>query len=334
MLVDLNTVSTLDLKQEYWQSAVSEISNIKGKTYFAYCDAFEPMLACSMVAFNKRLAEQLGFTGANDPYELVRNNQWTISKMTEMMKTATVDKDGKPGMTTADQWGLTMIDIGTAGMTTFLMSSGATMLKNDNGNVVYNMGDSKTIDALNQAYNFFVKDNTCYSQGSADDVLRLFSNGNSLFLLTNLGYVTQLDNMEDDFGIVPFPRGDQEETFTTFMDWNTNIAMIPKYADAEKAGALLQALAYLSPATADVYLQEYSDRTLRDDESLEMVNVIVDHQHADLAQVFGAAAIWPIHEGTYQVLYRTAGGESPKTLVETFEKNAVTVLNETLDKIK
>ena len=335
MLVDMNTVSTLDLNQSYWKSCLSDVSNIKGKTYFATCQAFNPLAAASVLAYNKRLAEQLGFTGANDLYTLVRNNQWTISKMTEMMKKATVDKDGKPGMTTADQWGLSMIDIGTLGMTTYTVANGATLLKNNNGEITYNMKDSKTIDTLNQAYNFYVKSNYCYYEGgAASDFVKLFSNGNALFFLGNLGYIQDLDDMEDDFGIIPFPRGDQEKSIASYLDWNTNVCMIPKFADAEKAGALLQALAYLSPDDQEVWIQEFSDRTLRDDESAEMLKIVNDSLRVDAAQILGAQAIWPVHEGTYQVLYRTAGGESPQTLVETYEKNAVTVLNETLAKIK
>lgn len=56
-----------------------------------------------------------------------------------------------------------------------------------------------------------MKSNYCYYEGgAASDFVKLFSNGNALFFLGNLGYIQDLDDMEDDFGIIPFPRGDKK----------------------------------------------------------------------------------------------------------------------------
>lgn len=334
MLVDMNTIKTLDLDRDYWKSAISDINNIKGKRFFALNAANVPVAASNVVLFNKRLAKELGFTGANDPYALVKSNKWTISQMAQMMKTGTIDNDGKPGMSDNDQWGLIQLDLGTCGMTSYMLASGAQMLLNNKGTITYNMKAAKTIDTLNKAYEFFVKNKTCSPVNGATDVLKMFKGGKVLFYSGPLGYIASMDDMDDDFGLLPFPRGDSEKSYSTYMDWNVGVFMIPKYAQTDKAGAVLEALAYLSADTTGIYKQEMGDRYLRDDESIEMLSIIESHQKADMIQMLGSGAVWPLHEGTYQVLYQTAGGKSPQTLVETYEKTATTALNELLAKIK
>ena len=69
--------------------------------------------------------------------------------------------------------------------------------------------------------------------------------------------------------------------------------------------------------------QEYADRHFRDDESSDMLSIIEKGLKMDAAQIFGGQSLWPIHDGTFRVMYETIGdNKDPQTLVDERKKAA------------
>ena len=55
----------------------------------------------------------------------------------------------------------------------------------------------------------------------------------------------------------------------------------------------------------------------------------------DAAQIFGGQSLWPIHDGTFRVMYETIGdNKDPQTLVDERKTAAITELEKQLAKIK
>lgn len=110
-LIPLNTVpnSYLDLTGAWWSQEVSEKTTINGKYYFATGDIspnFVRMLYC--VYFNNDLILEKEL---DSPYELVENDEWTLSKMLEMANAVYEDLDAasdasKIGPSDGDKLGL------------------------------------------------------------------------------------------------------------------------------------------------------------------------------------------------------------------------------------
>lgn len=110
-LIPLNTVqgSYVDLASPWWSQEVSEKTTVNGKYYFATGDIspnFVRMLYC--VYFNNDLIREKEL---ESPYDLVTDDQWTLSKMLEMANIIYEDLDAASdptliGPTDGDKLGL------------------------------------------------------------------------------------------------------------------------------------------------------------------------------------------------------------------------------------
>ena len=338
LAVDLKSVSTMDLSKSYLNAGDTVTASTLGKrTYFV---GTEDMYAQTVMGyfFNKTILKECGYK-ENYIYDLVSKNQWTVSKLREMAKKATKDLDGKPGLTSADRFGMLQTSYSADATEALLAASGAQMLKhNKDGSVTYNMDSKDVIDTINLANAMWVKDNTTFKSSSGDEELhKMFMSGHGLFLGCGSGVVTKIMDMDDDFGFVPFPRGDKASKIVGATNWNSSTLMIPtgiKGKDLEDAGKFLQAFCYTSPGVAKVMYQEYSDRYYRDDQSSKMLSMVATNQKLAVATILGSTADWTIHEGTYKVLYGCVpGGESAQKMVSERKSRTVTALKELMAKI-
>lgn len=342
----LDSISTLNLKNSYNNFGnMYENMSIKGKHFFY---GTEDMYVGSNqgVYFNKRLLKEVA--PDVDLYKLVNDNQWTISKLRDLAKKGTQEKDGKPGMSKEDQWGLLCTDYVCAGAEAFFSASGGQMFKNSNGTVTYNMDAPATIDIINQANQFFVKDRTAYALTSNDqELFDMFVSGKGLFLMANatigspsaenVAAIAEVSEMEDDFGYVPFPRGDNASGYSAIVNWNRPVMMVPAgLSDAEMKdiGTLLEAYGYLSSSVSKVQYQEYADRYFRDDESADMISISNRSQQFVISSLLGSINFNGVHVGTYKVFYECIpGNQSTKTLVDQTKSSVVTALEDFLAKV-
>ena len=105
----------------------------------------------------------------------------------------------------------------------------------------------------------------------------IFKSGRAMMADGSLGSAASLRSMDDDFGIVPYPKFDEDDDYATAINGAAPLAVIPiTVSDVERTGAITEALcAYSSrdviPAFYEVSLKtKYS----RDDESEEMMDLI------------------------------------------------------------
>jgi len=104
-LFDLYSVNYIDLSKPWWDQNANSDFYIGGKLYFTCSDiSISDKDGSWAMGFNKRLLED---NSLENPYDLVKNNLWTIDKMYEMAKTVSYDLDGDGIMTKDDVWGIT-----------------------------------------------------------------------------------------------------------------------------------------------------------------------------------------------------------------------------------
>ncbi|MCL2519342.1 MAG: hypothetical protein FWF15_12345, partial [Oscillospiraceae bacterium] len=121
-------------------------------------------------------------------------------------------------------------------------------------------------------------------------IIPMFANGNGLLLMTQIGIIQQLRNMEIDFGLLPVPKlNEQQEKYLLNIDGHAQLMAIPiTVRETEKVGAILEALSYYShkylvPAYYDVNLKT---KFSRDNESSEMLDIIMDGRIFDFGYVY------------------------------------------------
>ena len=162
---------------------------------------------------------------------------------------------------------------------------------------VFDMKNEHFYDAFTKAVNLnrddkvtMFSDNFKAADVWADIIDPAFTEGRVLFNTAGLVRVTVFRAMETNFGILPLPKYDesQKEYNSMVSIGCANSIAIPATADAERCGAVIEALSAegyytLTPAYYDIVLKT---KNARDDASSEMLDIIFDNRIFDIAYMF------------------------------------------------
>ncbi len=296
LLMDLNSVSNLDLSQPWWDQYCTEDVTFKDSVFMATGDiSICDNQATYCVYFNKQIAENYNI---GDLYSMVDNYTWTIDNFktfAELIGEDT-DNDGNHVNDKDDTYGIYIWDDIMMGI---INASGLKCCTiNDNGELELTLYSEKFIDAFDRfaayAYN---TDTTCAYQRNGYDANYgqiAFKESRALFYMYNLSVATGLRDMDDDFGILPLPLYDenQDRYYNSIASWVTSFYCMPRNTyGAEgfsRAGYITQALAYESmyTLTPAYYEQTLKSKTSRDEESSAMLDLIFSTRTYDFGWYF------------------------------------------------
>ena len=292
MLMELHSVPYMDLSKPWYDQNANEQLSIDGKLFATVGDMIlMDNEATLCVLFNKKLADDYGF---EDFYDMVKRGTWTIDRMTEFARLAAKDLDGDGVMGEKDQWGNIGEPLNTYA---FMVGSGVAAVKKVDDIPVFDMKNEHFYDAFTKAVNLnrdnkvtMFSDNFKAADVWADIIDPTFTEGRVLFNTAGLVRVTVFRAMETDFGILPLPKYDesQKEYNSMVSIGCANSIAIPATADAERCGAVIEALSAegyytLTPAYYDIVLKT---KNARDDASSEMLDIIFANRIFDIAYMF------------------------------------------------
>lgn len=289
MFMNLNNISSLDMANPAWDQNANDYFTIAGKLYYGVSDISlgkNEAIWCYM--FNKTL---IGDYSLEDPYQLVRDGKWTLDKSHEMMTVVTKDLNGDGKMTAdSDQYGLATHEINYYG----LMIAGGEPLAGigSDGLPVITVGDDRFTAVYDKIRTLFPKNDMTIIEYEG----KTFIAGRSLLCGQVLACVRLYRSMEDDFGIITMPKFDeiQEKYYTYVIPYDIFTASVPiTVKDADVSGVVLQTLAilsdyYVTPAYYDITI---TGKGLRDEESAEMLDIILSSTVYDLARMYDWGAV-------------------------------------------
>jgi len=340
-IIDLYTVPYMDLTQPWYdQNAIEQISI--GHKLFCVTGAMLTMDddATTGVFFNKNLAIS---NELPDLYELVKEGKWTIDKLIEFATVAANDTNGDGEMTAMeDTWGA----LSQQTMSLSLNSAiGKTLItKDENDLPVVNIYDEEYIAMYEKVLSLQNNwDITLYAeaqQGFSEVFVECmdvtFSSGRGLFNICPINRFSLFRDMEDDYGIVPNPKFDenQEEYYSFVNLWCSNSIAIPKTAsDLERTGIIIEALSAesLYGLTDAYYETTLKSKEARDSESGQMLDLIFSNRIYDLANMFNWGNV-------YSVMCSLTGNQSKDigmyaSTMKNIEKKLNAQMKATIDKI-
>ena len=299
MLVDLNSISTLDLSHSWWdQKSVAE-GNLYGKQYAVVGDlCFFSYGAPIVVYFSEQMAQNLDL---EDPYQLVRDGKWTWDKMTAMAKAAANDIDGNGTMDReSDHFGYSA-ERDT--MNYSLIAAGVRYTERESDGSISLVLDEygETITSVVDKYRALYQDRnyTMIASGTQemfDYLLAGLKADRLLFWCNQLLIALDLRDMDSDFGILPQPKlsEEQSEYYSTTNTWWCEHAIVPTTnPDLDQTGYVLDTMGYyyqqyVKPAFIDTTVY---NKTIRNDDSKEMVELIYDTQSYDIGIIFNWGGI-------------------------------------------
>ena len=296
-LLDLTQVDNMNLEQKWWdERSIADLS-IAHKLYMVSGDLStlnHDATWCTMI--NLQLIADYDL---KKPYEYVANDEWTFDTYKTMCSTASRDLDGDGDFDSDDAIAnLTQNENATAMLVTF----GYHLIdKDENDLPVFTLDGNERVDDILRNVSEFMNDKTVslnyHQYGSLGYHLlttKMFEENRGLFWITNLQMVIRLREMETDFGIAPCPKYDEaQENYRNVVWFVGSYATIPvSVADPGESGFILEALAaksreILRPAYYEVAL---SMKYLRDEESITMLDLVIDNRAYELEHAFSFGA--------------------------------------------
>lgn len=294
--LDINELEYVDLDNPWWDGDFLRETALCGKIWGLTGDInIVDNSAAWCMLYNKRLAEEFC---DEDIYSLVRKGEWTIDRLAEYSRSATGDINGNGELDYDDRFGL--LASSNVGMEMIWTSGGGFSKLLDDGSVEFTLDSERNIDVLTKSYKLFsdpdavlLTDRMTPVDGlNVSNIHRLiFREGRGLFYGQTLNNTENFRDMKDDFGIIPMPKYDeaQESYMTSAQEWCATMFMVPKNApDAERTGIILDAMcsasvSTITPAYFDTLL---TNKLVRDEDSIEMLEIIFDSRRFDIAYTY------------------------------------------------
>lgn len=296
-LVDLNTIPELNLDEIWWDRALNSSFNINDKQYVATgALQFMPLDSVWVLLFNENKLDDLKL---EYPYQLVRDGKWTLDKFYEYAQKCT-NLNGDESF----EWNASGNAVyGIAGHTSspgaMIYSSGYRFVEPDKDGYKVQLSSEKLVDALAKITKLFDEKGGIIhvDNGTGDDpkgYLNVFRNGRSVFLTAQMSVLSEYRDMEDSYGLVPFPKYDEEqESYISQAGVSAQMLGIPvTVKDLSRTGTILEALTHESyDSVMPVYYGvRVEQKGLRNEDSIEMLQLVRDNYGLESAQVLGVTS--------------------------------------------
>jgi hypothetical protein len=303
-LVDLFTLDHVNFTQPWWDQRSVEDLSITNKLFFVSSDTSTLNNDATWVTmFNKEMIEAHSLTS---PYEHVANNTWTYETFYNQYKGVYMDLDGDGETGAYDTYpNLTQNENYNA---MFIGGGERLIAKNADDVPVIALGNDersiRVLEIMNSIMNdkeFSLNYHNYGSLGYHLWTTTMFEESRGLYWITCLQIVIRLRDLATPMGVVPVPKFSEDQERYANVVWTVgSFSAVPKTTpDMECTGMILEAMAaksmeLLRPAYYDIAL---NGKFLRDEESVEMMDIIISERVYDLGLAFNFGSIMGVLDG-------------------------------------
>lgn len=351
ILWDLSSLPYMDLSKPYWDQKANEDLAVAGKMFYTTGEiGVVDNIYTHALLFNKDLIESYQM---ESPYELVRNNEWTLETLGRLAKQVGQDVDNNGVYDEKDMYGLM---IWNDPMVAMLAGAGEKIATvNESGEIELSLYSERVVNLYDALQNLVFDQQHVYNYqydnvtGKAASISTWDTNRFSVFnenrVLFNFGALSLVESHRDsevDFGILPYPKLDatQADYGHVVSGFHTQFFCIPLMADPERSSAVSELLAfygeeYLTPA---YYEKTLCGKYVRDEESTEMLDIIFDSHVFDIGVYYDIggyfdeiSSIFVTRKSisTIYETYRTMAESQIKKLNESFAQSDNVVYGDT-----
>ncbi|MGN1345218.1 MAG: hypothetical protein ACI4V1_00410 [Eubacteriales bacterium] len=277
ILFNWNDVPYIAKNEPWWSERASEALTIHGRQYFLTGDysisLWDNIYGCF---FNKQLAEdyQIG-----DLYQMVREKQWTLDTLLALCDIVSWDVDGNGIYDENDIYCISS-DFGPA-IDTYQISCQMNVVSpTEDGGLKLTLNSERAVSILEKVNRIYNDSHGGFPSYDVPLTVKVFTENRALFLTTYFENINLMRDMENDYGILPYPMYDEtQENYANTSRDNFDLFAVPiDVLDVEFTGIITEALCAESwrsviPKYYDIVLKT---KTSRDEESSEMLDLIRD----------------------------------------------------------
>ncbi len=307
IFLDLNAIPGLQMDAPWWDQSFNKEMTLDNKLFFTIGDiGLVNKSATAAITWNKSLYERndLATKYGGTPYDFVRDGTWTLDLAYQMTCEFGVDlnNDGTINYEDLVGWEGQLDD-----MWSLFYGSGARIASaagTADGYPVLTMYSERNaavmekIQTLVQDPTHYLSANDFFGQGGVQWPSILTQNnfiaGNALFFNGDMTFPLLLGDMEDDYGLVPVPKGDVEQDgyYSLVNPWSATCFAVPRWVPADQRDMLADVLNVMGAASKNLLAPVFLEQCLetmksRDDDMKDMIdNYILPGRSADIGLVF------------------------------------------------
>ena len=295
-----NDVKYLDFSQPWWNQTVINNGTIDGKLFLTggeYGISFISLMAA--IAFNINLKNQ--YLPKEDFYQLVRDGKWTLDVLLNYARTCYHDVNGDGARDVNDIYGF------DGGRSDQLIHAANVQIskKNDDGTIVLALNNERMVQLVDKLQNYYP--DKSYAQVSGQTGTKEFTYEGDFFGMGRLMFsnryvrdIVSLRDMEDDYGILPLPKldEDQEKYKTTLADSYSTIGVMStsKHIDATTATLEVMTAESYRHVTLTYFETALKSKYARDESTAEMLDILVDGIEIDFTETFAFLIDAPVNK--------------------------------------
>ncbi len=284
-LADISDLPSVNLDAEYWNKALMDQIKVDDKYLLGYNDFCLSSTHC--IVFNKDMMAKYSL---DQPYDLVRNKQWTIDKLFEMAAVVPgTDTNGDSVLNWQDTYG--MSGWGWTFLISFVTSSGLKIVDRDEDDhyyIAYEDNEEKVLSLIDKVramydadYSFMWK-----STFNAEETIP-FSSGRTLFQLYATTSLKSLKGEDVRFGVLPYPLWDTQQDDYMSLNWNGVMGVPSVLKNPEMVSDVMELLPYYTAPVKIAYYEDLLGAKVADaPDDVDMLNIIWASQVTDVGLVF------------------------------------------------
>ena len=327
VLANLCAIEALSLNESWWSPLIYENCRLGNKMYYATGD-ISPISyrapACYYV--NETLLDQYGIS-KDEIYDHVENGTWTLDVLNTYAGDLDADLNNDGKLYTDDDFFGVLNEDNALTAACFMVASGFNLSSIDeDGHLTVDLNNESVVNAIEK-----LKGVLSNVKRSGNPALHTaFMEDRAVFMMhyASSGY-TRYRDMKSDYLTLPLPKYDEaQESYRSLLNtWCNAFVCVPANADTERAGIIMEAMAYLShdmlrPAAFDMALKEKGSRNERD---ARMLDIIFNSLYLDFNSImeFGGS-LTPIGNAVFKDTAYVSAAEKVEskmiTAMEAFEK--------------
>ena len=287
LFINLAEQSKLNFDEPWWVAGFNDNAIINGKLYGA-CGYYSTNSCSNMylLYYNKTLHEEYNLPSL---YDMVREGKWTHEAFYSMISTVSGDLNGNGEVDDNDLFGLIYQSHGAR---SFAPSYGVKYItRTAEGGLEITINSEKTYDVYDICYNMLNGQDFTHFINDDNLINTVFMEGNSLFMANSLSTSVNIRAMEDDFGMIPLPKYDENQPeYISYMRGADIFAIPLTTAEPSRAATLLEAFNYYSYRdVVPLYIETaLKSKYARDNDSAEMIDLVMQQSYYDIGFIYSS----------------------------------------------
>ena len=285
--MDLTELDMISLEKPWWNQSLLDVATVYNSLYFAAGSLTYTQLAdANLLYYNKDLYNEFfSATDLKDIYQVVRDGEWTIDYMHDLVANVWIDADSNGEHSSGDTLGFICSATQSNGaMDSWFYGLGCnlTVMDESIGEPVAAFYDEHTIQAYDKLKALYSDNQGTWNNAGVDSGESNFSNGNQLISLGKFSSGSGLRDVTFGFGVLPIPKFDtDQENYISIPEVTSSMVTVISTVEDDRLDmvtATIELLAYESyksviPTYIDVVLKS---KQANSPDDAEMVQLIID----------------------------------------------------------